>query len=158
MASETAELLRAFREAVRAKIARDLQGEGRISMLADTLRLEYAENTGAFLSLGAKLPERARFWISTVGVAALLAWLLWWAVRSQTAAPVQAVAAALVVGGGLSNWIDRVVRDGRAIDFLNLGLGPVRTGIFNVADVAIVAGAAMLALLGRSKRVRYISG
>jgi signal peptidase II len=30
------------------------------------------------------------------------------------------------------------------VDFLNVGLGPVRTGIFNVADMAITAGAALL--------------
>jgi len=30
------------------------------------------------------------------------------------------------------------------VDFLNVGVGPVRTGIFNVADVAIMLGAAVL--------------
>jgi signal peptidase II len=32
------------------------------------------------------------------------------------------------------------------IDFMNLGVGPVRTGIFNVADVAIMLGAGILVL------------
>ncbi len=49
----------------------------------------------------------------------------------------------LFVAGGASNWIDRVAR-GSVVDFLNLGVGPVRTGIFNVADVAIMAGAAVM--------------
>jgi signal peptidase II len=30
------------------------------------------------------------------------------------------------------------------IDFLNVGVGPLRTGIFNVADVAITLGVALL--------------
>ncbi|MGH7186149.1 MAG: signal peptidase II, partial [Pseudomonadota bacterium] len=44
---------------------------------------------------------------------------------------------------------------GRVIDFLNVGLGPFRTGIFNVADVAIMAGVAILLFEGyRSERSR----
>jgi signal peptidase II len=35
---------------------------------------------------------------------------------------------------------------GTVIDFLNIGIGPVRTGIFNVADVAIMAGIGLLIL------------
>jgi signal peptidase II len=49
----------------------------------------------------------------------------------------------LFVAGGLSNLIDRVAM-GTVIDFLNVGIGSFRTGIFNVADVAIMVGAAML--------------
>jgi lipoprotein signal peptidase len=46
----------------------------------------------------------------------------------------------LFLAGGASNWIDRIVR-GSVVDFLNVGIGPVRTVIFNVADVAIMLGA-----------------
>jgi signal peptidase II len=51
----------------------------------------------------------------------------------------------LFVAGGASNWLDRLIR-GFVIDFLNIGVGPVRTGIFNVADVAIMTGAALMLL------------
>jgi signal peptidase II len=51
-----------------------------------------------------------------------------------------AVGLALFVSGGASNWIDRVVR-GSVVDFMHVGVGPVRTGVFNVADVAIMVGA-----------------
>ncbi len=37
------------------------------------------------------------------------------------------------------------------IDFLNMGIGPLRTGIFNVADMAIMAGFALLILQPRPK-------
>ncbi len=41
------------------------------------------------------------------------------------------------------------------IDFLNVGLGQFRTGIFNVADIAIIAGVALLLFEGyRSERPR----
>ena len=56
----------------------------------------------------------------------------------------------LIAAGGMGNLVDRVLRDGRVIDFMNLGLGPVRTGIFNVADVQIMVGLGLL-LLGRRR-------
>jgi signal peptidase II len=51
---------------------------------------------------------------------------------------------ALVCAGGLSNLIDRIAYGGRVVDFLNVGMGPLRTGIFNVADMAITGGALLL--------------
>ena len=51
----------------------------------------------------------------------------------------------MVVAGGISNLVDRIAM-GSVIDFLNVGVGPFRTGIFNVADVAIVTGIGLLIL------------
>jgi lipoprotein signal peptidase len=47
------------------------------------------------------------------------------------------------MAGALSNLIDRIAV-GSVIDFLNVGVGLLRTGIFNLADVAIMAGAGCL--------------
>ncbi|HXW60355.1 MAG TPA: signal peptidase II [Myxococcota bacterium] len=41
--------------------------------------------------------------------------------------------------------MDRILQ-GSVTDFINVGIGPVRTGIFNIADVAILLGA--LGLMG----------
>lgn len=112
------------------------------------LRLGYVENPGAFLSLGASLPETVRLvvFIALVGVAlvAALVFALWPGKTTRA----QALALALVAGGGLSNLIDRLLHQGRVIDYMNLGLGPVRTGIFNVADVAITGALVFLLLEG----------
>ena len=56
------------------------------------------------------------------------------------------LAAILFISGGASNWLDRATR-GNVIDSMNLGIGPLRTGIFNAADVSILAGAAVFALV-----------
>jgi lipoprotein signal peptidase len=40
-----------------------------------------------------------------------------------------------------------VRRAAAVVDFMNLGIGPLRTGIFNAADVSILAGAAVFALV-----------
>jgi signal peptidase II len=60
------------------------------------------------------------------------------------------MAMALIASGGVGNLWDRFARGGSVVDFLNLGVGPVRTGILNIADLAIVAGAVFLALSDRT--------
>lgn len=53
------------------------------------------------------------------------------------------VGLALFCGGGLSNLLDRAVWGGTVVDFLEVEWGPVRTCIFNLADVAVVLGMAL---------------
>ena len=118
-------------------------GERR-SYLADTVRLQYVENHGAFLGLGGNLDERARFWLLLVGTAALLLLAAGLTFRSPARSVAEALAWALLIGGGLSNLADRAFREGAVVDFLNIGLGPLRTGIFNVADVGITTGTVLL--------------
>lgn len=120
-----------------------LEGRGRVSFLGDVFRLELARNAGAFLSLGANLPPSVRGAILTWGVLLLALGAAWVALRHR-GTPVVSVAAALVAGGGLGNFWDRVAAGGLVTDFMNLGLGWLRTGIFNVADLAIVAGVVLL--------------
>ena len=110
-------------------------------------RLVYAENPGAFLSLGATLPATTRFWIFVVIAALLLIGVGIFALRSlqQTPLPV-IVAIALVIGGGLGNLIDRIVHDGRVVDFMQVGFPWLRTGVFNVADMAIMTGVGLMLL------------
>ena len=113
------------------------------SFLRDTFRLEYAENTGAFLSLGSTLPDQVRTGLLTFGVAIGLILVAILAVKKRwTGIPL--AGAALIWAGGVSYLVDRAMR-GSVVDFMNLGLGSLRTGIFNVADVAIMAGAIMIA-------------
>ena len=131
-----------------------LRGQGRRSFLGDTVRLEYVENRGAFLGLGQELGEGPRFWVLTVGVAVLLGALVVRLLKSPRTLT-EAAAWALVVAGGVSNLADRALRQGRVVDFLNVGLGPLRTGIFNMADLAITTGAlALLVLLLRARTAR----
>jgi signal peptidase II len=122
-----------------------LRSSPRHSYLADSVRLDYAENPGAFLSMGAQLPPAWREGLLTWGVGALLCALAALTLLKREVDHRELVSYALFLGGGLSNWADRVVRGGSVVDFMNLGLGTLRTGIFNVADLAIVAGVVLLA-------------
>jgi signal peptidase II len=116
-----------------------------ISFAADTVRLQYAENTGAFLSLGSSFPEPWRHILFTFLVGLLLLALLFYTLFGRTLRTNHALVLALICAGGMSNLIDRITYAGRVVDFLNMGIGPLRTGIFNVADMAITAGAVLLA-------------
>lgn len=103
-------------------------------------RFEYTENAGSFLSLGAGLPATARFWLWILGVGALLLALLTFALTAPALPRSELLALALIIGGGLGNWIDRWLHEGRVVDFVSVGIGSLRTGIFNVADLAIMTG------------------
>jgi len=112
-----------------------------VHFLGDLVRLRLSQNTGAFLSLGASLSPALRFWIFTVISTALVVWVTVYALRTDDLPDDGIVAMAFVAGGGFSNLIDRVVRNGHVVDFLNFGIGNLRTGILNVADMAIFFGA-----------------
>ncbi len=125
-----------------------------VSLVCDAVRFELVANPGGFLSLGAGLPLAIRGLVFLVLVPASFLLVALVAIRSA-AASAQAVAGlGLVVGGGLGNWIDRVVYDGAVTDFVSFGFAGLRTGVFNVADVAIVAGLLLLASAGSGREAQ----
>lgn len=114
----------------------------------DLFRFQYAENQGAFLSLGANLSATARFWLLTVfniGIIGIMSFLL---LFRRPAHPAVAMALACIIAGGVGNLIDRIFRGGIVIDFMNVGIGGLRSGIFNIADLAIVAGFLLFVAFG----------
>jgi signal peptidase II len=70
-----------------------------------------------------------------------VSWMLYFFARSGSRHPVLPVALGLVIGGSVSNLIDRV-RLGHVTDFLDLRYWPA----FNLADTFIVVGVAALLL------------
>ena len=135
--------------------ARSLAGRPAQALMADTVRLEYAENTGGLLSLGADLSPKVRTLLFTVGAAGLLATVIGAAIRFRWQGG-QLAGVCLLFAGGASNIVDRIVR-GSVIDFVSVGIGnSLRTGIFNVADVAIFIGVLLMAqALHRERKDRF---
>lgn len=117
-----------------------LPGTGTHSYLGDTFRLQYAENPGAFLSFGAGLSANARYAIFTLGLGALTAALVGWAACARQLEWPQRLCLAVIGASGAANIIDRIRYGGAVTDFLNLGIGSLRTGIFNLADVTLIFG------------------
>jgi len=111
------------------------------SYFHDTFRFEYAENTGAALSLGDSLPKALSFWVlSMVPLAVLMVLLVYVLKRLDKFSFLKLSCFCLIIAGGLGNVIDRIIYDRHVTDFMNMGINNIRTGIFNVADVCITAG------------------
>jgi signal peptidase II len=55
------------------------------------------------------------------------------------------VALALLTGGALGNAVDRIRSAAGVVDFIDIGIGSARFWTFNVADMAVCCGAALLA-------------
>ncbi len=73
--------------------------------------------------------------------AVAVTWMLWFFARSGARHPVLPAALGLLIGGSVSNLVDRV-RLGHVTDFLDLRYWPA----FNLADTFIVVGVAILLL------------
>jgi len=120
-----------------------LAGKSTLSYLGDTLRLYYVENKGAFLSLGAGQSEVIRYWALKVLPVILLLGLLVYTLFSSQMTKRHYIAFSFILGGGISNVYDRLLYN-QVGDFMNMGIGSLRTGIFNFADVSIMIGLAIM--------------
>jgi len=128
-------------------IARNELQTGKVfSYLDGMLRIQYAENPGAFLGWGSTLPPIWRTILFSILPFILLAVLAASILRSSDANWSAVTGAALIFGGGLGNLIDRLIFQGMVTDFALMKVGPLRTGIFNIADVAITSGVILLIL------------
>jgi signal peptidase II len=96
--------------------------------------IHHVQNSGIAFGLFASATAIV---ILLTGIA--IAWMLVFFARSGARHPVLPVALGLVIGGSLSNLVDRV-RLGHVTDFLDLTWWPA----FNLADSFIVVGVAVL--------------
>lgn len=126
-----------------------------LSFLGDIVRLQLAHNQGAFLSLGASFPEIWRLGVFSIGSGCILLALFIYTLFSNSISQFERFAFAVILAGGVSNVADRIMNNGFVVDFINVGIGYLRTGIFNIADIAITAGT--LVLIGGMSRKRLKS-
>ena len=127
----------------------DLEHLGRIEVLPPYLNFVMAWNRGINFGIGAGGPEMMR-WALILLAAAISAALVWWVRRRDARESGKARGLAwgggIVIGGALSNAWDRL-QYGAVADFLNMSCcGIDNPYAFNIADVAIFAGAALIAL------------
>ena len=120
-----------------------LFGTGMHSYLMNFVRFEFAENPGAFLSVGAGLGDLVRFLIFTVGVSFILIWAGMVLIRRVHLEQIEVFGFSFLLAGGLGNLIDRIMK-GSVTDFVQVGFDSLHTGVFNVADMSILAGVVLL--------------
>jgi len=125
---------------VTKSIARkDLPDNRVIGYLANHVTLEKTENTGAFLSMGDNLGGPVKYiLLMALPLLALLAALVYIIIKTDINKYVL-LGIIMVIGGGVGNLYDRVIH-GSVTDFMHIDFGFAQTGIFNVADMSIMAG------------------
>lgn len=109
--------------------------------------LRYVKNSGGAFGL---FPGKGYLFLTVTLIAAgFLAYLLFFSGLQGT---ITKVGLALLLGGSLGNLIDRIL-SGAVIDFIQVWKAP----IFNLADVAIVAGAGLVVfvLAGGSRLIGH---
>ncbi len=122
----------------------ELESSAPRSYLRGVVSLQYAENAGAFLSIGARLPRTVRIVLVMMMTAVAVAGFLALLIKARVLDPGHIAAFSLLLAGAFGTLIDRIFRDGIVVDFLIVGIGPVRTAIFNVADVLLLSGMGLL--------------
>jgi signal peptidase II len=128
--------------------ARAALAEGDVELFAWlSLRLRY--NAGTTLGI---LAGGAGLWVTVLAVAVVIVTSF----ATQKSSKRAATAAALLVAGAAGNAIDRLPT-GMVTDFVALCWGSWQAPIFNLADVLIVTGAALLVLPGLPSRTKDLS-
>jgi signal peptidase II len=115
----------------------------RISIFKNYFTLTNIENSGAFLNVGDTMPEPWKSIILTFFPVAVLVGGLIYLFYKKDLPSITQFGICLMIGGGIGNIYDRIVH-GSVTDFMHIDLGYFQTGIFNMADVSIMAGMAVL--------------
>ena len=108
--------------------------------VAPFLDLVMAWNRGISYSLFEADSWRGRLLLLAVALAAVV-FLGWWMWKTQSR--IAGLGLGLLIGGALGNALDRVAY-GAVADFFHFHMGTFSWYVFNLADVAIVAGVALL--------------
>jgi len=114
-----------------------------IHVIEDNFILTKVENTGAALSLGENLSPNLKILLLQIMPILVLVFMFVYIVRERTISKINVLAFSFIIGGGIGNIYDRILY-GSVTDFMYLELGSWHTGIFNMADVSVVIGTALL--------------
>ncbi|MDP2061885.1 MAG: signal peptidase II [Phaeovulum sp.] len=131
----------------------DLATRQLIEVAPPWLSLRMAWNRGVNFGLFANDAGVTR-WVLVAVALAISAWVWWWVARERQSRKLQ-LAAGLLVGGALGNVVDRLIY-GAVADFINIAVpGIANPWSFNIADVAIFAGAlGLVAFAGGGQKPR----
>lgn len=128
----------------------DLATRLSIDVLPPVLTFRMAWNYGINFGLFSGDAPSARWILISVALGIVLFVLVW--MRRDPPGRLGLISAGLLIGGALGNVIDRVLY-GAVADFLNMSCCGINNPFaFNVADIAIFAGAVGLVLFPGAKR------
>ncbi len=110
-------------------------------MIGDILRFTLAFNSAGAMSLSLGPSSRWWFTLLSIGTLFVLAYMY------RNTSPddhVQIASIALICGGAVGNLLDRVRSSRGVVDFIDIGIGTHRFWTFNIADMGVTIGTAML--------------
>ncbi len=110
-----------------------------ITVIANHVTVTKVENTGAFLSMGQSWWKPLKLMLFIVLPIMALGIAFYVMVMKSNLSIWFTTGLAFLIGGGIGNLVDRILY-GSVTDFLHLKAGMFQTGIFNMADVSIMAG------------------
>lgn len=114
-----------------------LQPVGSVSVIDNLFSLTYVENKGVAFGMFSDMR-----WIFVALTSVLLAIIIFYMFKKRPKGKFFYICAALIIGGGLGNLIDRIFY-GYVIDYLSLSFFPP---VCNFADYCITAGTIMLVI------------
>lgn len=119
----------------------NLKGEESISLIGNFLNFTYVENYGA----GFGILQNSRFFFIIITIIIIV--VLMYFVMSKESSLLVKISTYTILGGAIGNLIDRVFR-GYVVDFIDIRFGKLYDfPVFNVADIAVVVGAGLLAVV-----------
>ncbi len=115
-------------------------------------RITHVWNTGAAFSMGADFDPIIRTIVLKVLPLAVLSGLIVYYYKTNEFSKLQQWSFWTIIGGGFGNLIDRFFRPGGVVDFIDidffdidfLGFEMTRWPVFNIADMSVVIGGALL--------------
>jgi signal peptidase II len=133
-------------QATKTLASRKLVTNEPVELIGNSFYLEYTENTGAMMGVGSELPGDMRFLLFTVFAGFALSAILAFTILEKKLKGVDVLSLAMILGGGMSNLLDRLLKGGIVVDFMIVSIGSIKTAIFNFADLSIVLGLVVLAV------------
>lgn len=119
-------------------VVQNLAPSGSVSVIDNFLSLTYAENTGVAFGM-----FKDRIWIFAIVTIVLIAVFVWLIAAKKIEGKLFYFSAALMIGGGVGNLIDRLFR-GFVVDYLSLSFF---SPVCNFADYCITIGAFLFVIV-----------
>lgn len=126
-----------------------------IGYVNNYVTLTKVENTGAFLSVGNSLPKMVRVLVLIILPLLVLVFAFYFLLMKKNISALTLTGLSFIIAGGIGNLYDRVMF-GSVTDFLHINFVIFQTGIFNMADVSIMAGMFLILLQMMVKRKAVI--
>ena len=118
-----------------------------IKLIGEYFILTNVENSGAFLGMGSGFSPIMKSVFLIILPIIVLVSIIIYVYRDKEIDKISLIGFSIIIGGGIGNIFDRIIY-GSVTDFLFIDLGGIfRTGIFNIADLAVTTGMILILLM-----------